>query len=161
MMTITDYVARQTIRIAEAMAHFIETTAPERLDWHPAIQASDTPSTRSILEQVGECVQVNHLIARLLRGETAAPTGSRQEIAFADGADARRQLLASAEELAEAIRGVSDADLERVFPHPRAPMRGENLILACYRNMAYHAGQINFIQTLYGDTEFHLPPNWR
>ena len=26
-------------------------------------------------------------------------------------------------------------------------------------NMYYHFGQINFIQTLYGDTAFHLPPS--
>ena len=25
-----------------------------------------------------------------------------------------------------------------------------------YRNMAYHAGQVNYVQMLYGDTEFHI-----
>jgi uncharacterized damage-inducible protein DinB len=78
-----------------------------------------------------------------------------------DGSDAQQRLMASAEELATAIRGMSEEDLDRIFLHPRAPMRGQNMIMICYRNMAYHAGQINFIQTLYGDQEFHLPPNWR
>ena len=40
-------------------------------------------------------------------------------------------------------------------------MAGENVIVMCLRNMAYHAGQTNFIQILYGDTEFHVPPTWR
>ena len=66
-----------------------------------------------------------------------------------------------AEELAAAIRGLTEEDLERTYPHPRGPRLGANLILICYRNMAYHAGQINYIQTLYGDQEFHVPANWR
>jgi len=56
---------------------------------------------------------------------------------------------------------MSEADLSRVFEHPRGQMSGENVIIMCLRNMAYHAGQANFIQILYGDTEFHVPPTWR
>ena len=39
-------------------------------------------------------------------------------------------------------------------------MKGITLIEMPYRNMAYHCGQLNFIQTIYGDKEFHLPPTW-
>ena len=63
--------------------------------------------------------------------------------------------------LAAAIRAMTEADLSRVYAHPRAQISGENLIVMCYRNMAYHVGQINLIQMLYGDAEFHLPPKWR
>ncbi len=159
-MTVMQYVAQQTIRMAEALAHFIQTSHEDRLTWRPGAEG-DAP-TRSILEQVGECVQVNHLFAALLRGESiSTPSGPRPDITFVDAADAQRQLLASAEDLSGAIRGLSEADIERIYQHPRGPMRGENMILMGYRNMAYHAGQINFIQTLYGDMEFHVPPNWR
>ncbi|HZO92103.1 MAG TPA: DinB family protein [Chthonomonadaceae bacterium] len=159
-MTIQDYVARQTERMAEALAHFVATTPDDRLVWHPAMEGS--APTRSILEQISECVTVNRLYAAMLRGEAVAwPTGGWPDIHFANGQDAQEQLVTSARQLAEAIRTLEDAALNREFQHPRAQIRGENLILMGYRNMAYHAGQANFIQTLYGDAEFHVPPTWR
>ena len=166
-MQVTEYVAQQTVRMAEALAHFVQTTQQDRLDWQPVGEGG--AATRSALDQVSECIHTNRVVAAVLRGDavTAADlqgsslSGHVLGNEFVDGADAQQQLMASAEELAAAIRGMSDEDLERIYPHPRASMRGQNIILICYRNMAYHAGQINFIQTLYGDQEFHLPPNWR
>jgi hypothetical protein len=166
-MQVTEYVAQQTVRMASTLAHFVQTTHQDRLDWQPI--GENAAQTRSALDQVSECIHTNRIVAAVLRGETvttadlqgSAPSASASESQFADGNDAQEQLLASVEELAAAIRGMSDEDLERIYPHPRAPMLGRNIILICYRNMAYHAGQINFIQTLYGDQEFHLPPNWR
>ncbi len=159
-MNVPEYVARQTERMAEALAHFIATTPEDKLVWHPKLEGS--APMRSILEQVGECVSVNRYIAALLRGENVTPpSGGWPAIAFANGQDAQEQLVASARALADAIRNLDEEALNRTFAHPRGPMRGENLILSCYRNMAYHAGQANFIQMLYGDAEFHTPPNWR
>ena len=40
-------------------------------------------------------------------------------------------------------------------------MLGKNVILMPMRNMGYHIGQLNLIQMLYGDAEFHVPANWR
>jgi hypothetical protein len=159
-MTVQEYVAGQTIRAAEALAHFVQTTEADRLVWQPEGEAGVT--TRSAFQQISECVQVNGLMAKMLRKEAvAAPAGPRPDIAFKDGADAQEQLMASARGLADAIRNLADADLDAEYQHPRGLMLGSNLILMAYRNMIYHAGQINFIQTLYGDTEFHVPPNWR
>ncbi|MCS6776554.1 MAG: DinB family protein [Chloroherpetonaceae bacterium] len=159
-MNVTDYVARHTERMAENLAHFVATTPDDKLVWHPAV-ANQAP-TRSVLEQISECVNVNRAFATLIRtGKLDTPPGEWPPIHFANGLDAQEQLVHSARELAEAIRSMSEADLHRAYHHPRGPILGENLILMGYRNMAYHAGQINFIQTLYGDTEFHVPPMWR
>jgi uncharacterized damage-inducible protein DinB len=159
-MNVPEYVANQTERIAEALAHFVATTKEDKLDWQPTQEGS--APCRSVYQQISECVVVNRIFAKMLRGEIeSAPLGERPEITFASPQDAQEQLLASARELAGAIRGLSEADLAREYKHPRGTMRGENFILMAYRNMAYHAGQINFIQTLYGDTEFHVPSNWR
>ena len=38
------------------------------------------------------------------------------------------------------------------------PTSGEVLIDMPYRNMTYHGGQINLIQLLLGDKEFHMAP---
>ena len=68
--------------------------------------------------------------------------------------------MSSAGELAVVIRAVADDALETLIQTPRGSAPIKNLMLAAYRNMAYHAGQINFIQTLTGDAEFHAPPTW-
>lgn len=154
-MTIQDYIAEQTERIAASLAHFVSTTGPARLDW--TLSGDGSGQTRSVLDQVAECVAVNGLFAALLRGVAAPDAGPAPQSA----ADAQAQIAASAAVLAAAIRAVSDETLEDSIQTPRGPALVKNLILAAYRNMAYHAGQINFIQTLAGDAEFHAPPNWR
>lgn len=159
-MNVPEYMAGQTERIAFGLAHFIATTPEDKLDWTPKVEGS-TP-LRSVLQQVAECVEVNRLIARVLSGGGAAPPpGNAENLTFANGEEAQKELIASAAELAAAIRGLSEDDLKRPFHHPRGQLLGENLIIACFRNMAYHAGQVNFIQMLCGDPEFHVPSNWR
>ena len=159
-MTVPEYIARQTERMADSFAHFIATTPDDRLVWHPHIEGA--APTRSILEQVSECVVVNRMMAALLRGGKVEPAGPNSPpIKFANGQDAQEQLVTSARELATAIRMMPEADLARIYEHPRGKMSGENVIVMCLRNMAYHAGQTNLIQMLYGDAEFHVPPTWR
>ncbi len=155
-MNATEYMARQTVQIAKSLIHFLQTTESVRLNWKLELSAGN--STRSALEQAAECVEVNRLISSLLKGEPAALRG---DLTLTDAEEAENLLLESAQALAAAISSMSDADLDKEYQHPRAIIRGENLIMMAYRNMAYHAGQINFIQTLAGDTEFHAPPNWR
>ena len=160
-MTVFEFQASRIERIAAAMAHFIATTRDDALDWHPPIEGADT---RSIYEQVGECVLTNRSFAAALRGENRDPKPARDAsaaIVFADSQDAQRQIVESAAELAKAVRGMNEEDFDREYPHWSGPIRGEIFIEMPYRNMAYHAGQVNYIQTLYGDTEFHVPEFWR
>ena len=154
-MTIQEYVADQTERIAASLSHFAATTDPACLTWE--LSAEGEGHTRSVLDQIAECVGVNHRFAALLRGETAPDAPSAPQSA----AEVQAQLTASAGELAAAIRAVPDDAMDNVIETPRGAAIVKNLILASYRNMAYHAGQINFIQTLAGDSEFHAPSSWR
>ena len=159
-MRVTDYLANQTERMAAGLAHFISTTDPEKLNYKPEIPGS--MGTRSALQQVSECVQVNFGMAKLFRGETLThPTGGAPEIEFADTAAAQKALLESAAEFAAAIREMDESALEKTYYHPRGEILGLNMIIMPLRNMSYHAGQINLIQMLNGDAEFHTPPNWR
>lgn len=160
-MTAQEFQARRIERIAAALAHFVATTPEKRLEWCPKAEESST--TRSIFTQAGECVKVNQYVAALLRGESPElrpAVDGRPPIEFRDSEDARNQLIASGQELANAVRGLSDSDLDRTFSHWRGPIRGEVLLEMPYRNMAYHSGQVNMIQMLAGDAEFHLPPTW-
>jgi hypothetical protein len=158
MMTVPEYVARQTIRLADGFAHFLSTTPDDRLVWHPTLPGA--APTRSMLEQVSECVSVNRLLAAVLRHGEALPMPA-ESIDFANGLDAQEHLVSSARELAAAISAMSEHDLAGSYIHPRGVMLGENIIMMGLRNMAYHTGQVNLIQILYGDADFHVPPNWR
>lgn len=158
-MKAQEYMAEQIEKMGPILAHYVATTAPDKLDWQPSIEGS--APTRSVLEQVGECVAVNRFMAAMLRGEDVKPpAGGWQVPEFADGQDAQNQLIASTTELAAAIRALGDDDLNRAFQMKRGPTIGKNLMMMAYRNMAYHSGQINFIQLLTGDEEFHMPPQW-
>lgn len=156
MTTIFEFQARKIERMAASLAHFVATTSADRLDWCPATEAAS--QTRSILAQVSECVQVNRYTAALLRGE--APEFAHLLLHFSDGEEAQRQLIASGQEFAGAVRALDEGSLTQLYAHWRGPLSGEVLIEAPYRNMAYHAGQVNMIQLLVGDAEFHLPPTW-
>ncbi len=155
-MTAQDFMAEHIVRMGHSMAHFVGSTQPDMLNWKKDL--GDGKSTRTALEVTAECVQANFYFASLLRGED----GDRPaEPNFSSPGDAQRQIVESAKVLADAVRNLSDEDMDREFIHRvRGPILGKVLMMGAYRNMAYHSGQINLIQSLGGDTEFHLPPTW-
>jgi hypothetical protein len=158
-MTAQEYMAEQTARMGQIIAHYVATTHPDKLNWQPQMEGS--APTRSVLEQVGECVVVNRHFAALLRGEDVqVPAGGWIGPDFADSQDAQNQVIASATQLAEVIRALDEEALNRAFQLRRGPTTGKNLMIMAYRNMAYHGGQINLIQLLTGDAEWHMPPAW-
>ena len=159
-MHVPEYMAIQIERTADSLAYFIGTTHEDKLQWQP--QTEGSAPTRSVLEQVAECVVVNRMIAAGLRGEVMpAPTGGVPALVLTNASEAQEQLRASGAELAAAVRSLTEADLEKMYQHPRGQFMGANLIMMPLRNMAYHAGQVNLIQMLAGDPEFHVPPQWR
>lgn len=161
MTSLYEFQARKIERMAASLAHFVATTAPDRLDWCPTTHANS--QTRSVMEIVSECVGVNRYVAALLRGKSPTEIPGRDgapPITFPDSQDAQEQLVASGWELAEAVRSLDADALARPYPHASGSLTGEIVVEMANRNMAYHAGQVNMIQLLSGDTEFHRPPTW-
>lgn len=160
-MNAQEYMAEQIERMGPILAHFVAATVPDKLTWKPLVEGSTEGSTatRSILEQMAECVGVNHSFAALLRGE-GAPVGAMTLPELRNTQEAETQLIDSAKTLAAVVRALDDDALTRTFQTRRGATTGKNLMIAAYRNMAYHAGQINLIQLLTGDAEFHTPPGW-
>ncbi len=148
--------AEHAERMGHSVAHFINSTDPALLDKH--LDTKGPQPTRSILELVAECASANRYFAALLNGGThGQPTISD----FANADEASHEIIASANVLADAIRSAHDEAFEQEFQHwSRGPLTGKILMMGAYRNMAYHSGQINFIQILNGDPEFHAPPSW-
>ena len=148
--------AEHAERMGLSMAHFIASTNPAMLDQH--LETKGDQPTRSILELVAECASANRYFAALLNGGTH---GQPAIPVFTNSEDARDEIMASANVLADAIRSAPDDAFEQEFQHwSRGPLKGKILMMGAYRNMAYHSGQINFIQILGGDQEFHVPPTW-
>jgi len=59
--------------------------------------------------------------------------------------------------LFEWIKSVPDAEIEKSYKLPVSdqPLSVAQLMQAHHVHLVYHTGQINFIQTLYGDKEAH------
>src|SRR5262245_61595814 len=142
-MTVQEFQARKVMRIARTLAHFVATTPADKLDWCPCLD--DKSCTRSVLDQISECVACNRCITLLLSGgENPVSPGKP----ITDAQTAQEELLQSAEELAAILRVMPDEALEKSFTMPSMTLTGEVLIDIPTRNMSYHGGQINFLQLL-------------
>ena len=151
-MTISQWQARLIEKTAAILATFVDSTPEDKLRWRPTID--DHSQTRSILEQVGECVFANVRFFHILQGEVP-PAPPTEWDNFPSKQDAIVELRRSANALAEVVRHLDMDALIREYPTHRGPMPGALAIQFPVRNMTYHMGQINMIQLLYGDTLFH------
>ena len=155
-MTVPHYMADATERAAAFLTHFVESTPPEKRDWLPALDGA--VDLRSMLDMIGECILANHMFASVLQG---APPPSASPIEaprpFESWEDGKRQLAESAKALADVIRALTDADLEKTIVTRRGPLPCAHVIEMATRNMHYHTGQVNLLQLLYGDAVFHFP----
>ena len=154
VQAIYDWQAQTCEQIAGALAHWLKTTNPDKLDWCPEVKGKG----RSAYEQVYECAGVNRRFAAILKGEEAGQRPEKHTYASAD--QAADDLTASAKELANAIRNLDSEALTRKYNSPFGEVPGAVIIGIPTFNMNYHGGQVNFIQLLDGDPEFHVPPNF-
>ena len=159
-MTVFEWHARLIERAAAFLAHALETTADDKLSWSPDCEGD--AKARSALEQAGECIRTNTAFAGILRGETmpSRDPNAPPPPAPATVDEAKQGLMRSAKTLADTIRGMTDADLQKTFKTPFAELPGAALLEIAHANMHYHAGQINYIQLMCGDPEFHVPPSF-
>src|ERR1700733_13731154 len=156
-MTIGQWQARQIEKAAIFIADFVKSTAEDRRRWRPAVDESSR--TRSAMEIVGECTFANHRFCAILRGEPL-PTPPAEWATNEAVEEALADLQASADQLASLVRGLDAAALAKEYITHRGPMPGALVIQFPLRNMTYHIGQINMIQLLYGDTDFHPGPEF-
>jgi uncharacterized damage-inducible protein DinB len=153
-MTVFEWQASVIENLGAMMAHTLASTREDRLDWRPS--AEPESQTRSALDQAAEVINVNRRMATLFRNET--PPEQTPQRPFETPQEAVERIRESARELADVVRSLDESALTRPLPTRRGPMPGAQALQIVAANMSYHTGQINFIQTLYGDMEFHLPP---
>lgn len=151
-MTALEWQAASTVVAAQRLAHFIKTTQEDKLEWGP--QSELGHAGRSAMDQVGECIRLNRSFASVLRGEGPKQT----EVDVSNPAVCCDQVIDSARDLAGAIGKLDESALGQTFDVGFGKFPGAMVVSIPAWNMIYHCGQVNYIQTLYGDKEFHMPP---
>jgi len=124
---------------------------PERSEWKPEGKGK---SAREIVEHL---VGANHAFARLIKGdafETTIEKADRQKVHIRaeNYEQALEALRASGEALAEAVASVPDDQLGRERRMPWGETwKLTRVISTPSAHIAYHWGQLCYLQTLWGD----------
>jgi len=142
-------------RRVQAMAQIFWEAArhvpPEKADWKP------DPNAKSAHEIVAHLTAANAFFAALLRGEPFSGTPHPQTEGK-EYAQSLEEFRRSAQGLAETIASLPEERLGETVTMPwgqtwKVPM----LLAAASGHIAYHWGQIGYLQTLWGDaTDYHL-----
>lgn len=141
----------------------VRATPEERVDWRPA---SDTGDPTTISEQLKHCLGVEyHFVEGLIGGKTpdhgeeggdffassswakAGPAG-----ALSTKADLMRCLEESTEHTATALRNVPVSGWDEVVDAGFTKRSKAAFVELLVHHWWWHAGQIAYVQRLYGDT---------
>lgn len=128
----------------------------DRRDWAPQ------PGTRSALNMLWEIAAVNELFADFLTGKTDQPLtfAGLGKIWLGECPHSSDELLdlarSATSRLCDAIRAIPDEQLEEMVQvNPEAQLPKKMLMWMGLRNLWYHFGQANYIQSFYGDRDMH------
>ena len=145
---------------AESLFRAARAMPPDKLTWKVLDQG------RSALDLLRECAQSPQWFGSMLKHQAPTPEFTKTDMAasqkqreqWKSATDCEKACKDSSESLYAVIKSFPDKDLAKEIKLPW----GENFIASMadiamfqYWNLVYHLGQINFIQTLYGDKEMH------
>jgi len=150
--TICKYLAGEIRGNGRLYSYCLESTKSDPT-WKPSAKGSG----RSMIEQADECAKLNHGVASLLRSEEMTLS---QDPIVSDPKTASEQVMASANDLADALQSMQDSDLDRMIQLPFGTYPAKFAASIASSNMVYHWGQANYIETLDGDAEFRIPPEF-
>ena len=149
--------ATLTRETAAVLMTLLDATPADRFAWSPLEQG------RTIQHQLAECCLANRKWTTILRTRSYANFPEEEaEAEFkraADTAYLKARLQETTTELAEAILSVPDEDLDKKIETAWGPYSLARCCMHACWNMMYHEGQINYVQTLYGDKDEH-DPDW-
>lgn len=147
-----------TREMSGVIAAAIEAMPKDKQTWRPLDEG------RNALDQLVEVVSLNFAVAETLKTKVFPTRGEDAEAKLKAEIDtvatAVAALRSSCDAVAVAVENLSDEDLDTTVT---LPIRGGAvrklswMALLPARHMSYHWGQINYIQTLYGDREMHIP----
>ena len=157
-MSYQEQIIRLTEKANRDLFRSVRATAEDKLQWKPLDEG------RTVLGMAQECAQSAMWFAIMLEKRTGSAfpmedyPKMQAERASWSLDDCERILRENTERLAVAIRAIPDDDLGQEITLPWGDDMKATLadVMAYhYWNVTYHLGQVNFIQTLYGDKEMH------
>lgn len=143
-----------THRVHHFLTNDIKAISAEKLNVSPG------GSARAPLHIVAECAAINGMVAAyLMTGETKRlPPDEREEwmSSFTTREATLQVLNESTAALVDAIQGLDPSTFGEISDQPFGRSLTRFAIAqAPAAHMMYHDGQLNYLQTLYGDTEVH------
>lgn len=129
-------------KVSELFLKAARAVPPDRQDWKPM------PTGKSAHEIVAHVGMANSFFAALLRG------GAPSEMKSADSYETALKLFEeSKSELTQTIRSIDPATFNQKRTMPWGEERTlKDLLTSPMPHMAYHWGQIAYLQTLWGDS---------
>jgi hypothetical protein len=116
-------------------------------------------AARTALEFTAEVAGFNALVAKMLRGEEASQTMEEHytpSATVANYAECKEAIEKTTAELAAAIDALDEDGLLKPLTTPwGAPTTAYGIAKMAASHMMYHDGQINYIQSLFGDDTNH------
>ncbi|MEX2244212.1 MAG: hypothetical protein WD716_10245 [Fimbriimonadaceae bacterium] len=151
--TICQFLAQEARGNGRLLSYHLESTKCD-MTWKPSAKASG----RSMLDQADECAKLNHAIAGALRTDGTAKFTEGSLVS--EPKQAAKQVMDSANDLADALGGLEDPALDKMIALPFGTYPARFAVGIANANMIYHWGQANYIETLDGDAEFRIPPEF-
>src|SRR5262245_53455300 len=121
-MNMFEWQGQSTEAAAKRLAHFVKTT---REDWlEKAPKTEEASDTRSVVDQVSECVRVNRRFAALLEGRELAP----DETVWTDPNELCNLLVESATSLGAIIAKQDESMLGKTYDLPFGQFPGAVIV---------------------------------
>ena len=120
----------------------------DKLAWSPA------PSGRNTLQIIAHVCAVSERLAGAFRGEQAEPTHREEAITSRD--QAAQWLETSTQDVLASLGTLTPARIASDMPTPFGTMPMRRMMLISGIHLFGHAGQIDYLQTLWGDPEMHF-----
>ena len=153
-MTAKEFIKSEIDRAGAAVFARAEKVPAEKLEWSPLNEG------RTVLSLVQECALCPTWTVGVLKTKKYEddPNQSMEQYeaaakAITDVASGEAAFAKNVAALKEAIDAFPEADMSEEITIPWGTFRFVDLMFVPAWNCHYHVGQINYIQTLYGDKE--------
>ena len=153
----TEMAAQALRHASKALVRIVKSTQPDKIEWSPLDQG------RTVLDQVQECAVICFLsqdtFSKAIQPVFDFELFGRKKVEFNTIEKALEAIETNTEALAKIFEAFPEESLSMMVHLPFGPggmtvSFGEFMMMPS-QNMVYHYGQINYIQTLYGDKEMH------
>ena len=147
------------LRAQERIAHALATTPDDRLHWSPS------PTARTPIQNLGHAASMTAMLQGMLTGEPFPFAGIAEADAAARASEkqftSREQVLEVLEQTSREyvawLDTLTPEQLAAVVTTPFAAVPLATGITWSAFHMHGHAAQIDYIQTIYGDHDWHIP----